>query len=252
MAARESVTTPSPSSRPAAAREEPTGPREFLKYTFYKVGATWRTRLPPERRADAAEFSATLEALRRELGVRPYLLVGLRGDCDFMTWTIADRVETLVEVERRLRSTALGAHLETPYSYLAMRRKSVYLEGHSHAGQDGAGTARAPVGARFLFVYPFTKKREWYSLPFEERRRMMGEHFRVGHKFPRIAIHTGYSFGLDDQEFMLGFEGDDPGEFLDLVMELRSSEASRYTAVETPIFTCLATKPSELVAALGV
>jgi chlorite dismutase len=51
---------------------------------------------------------------------------------------------------------------------------------------------------------------------------------------------------------MLGFEGDDPGEFLDLVMELRSSEASRYTAVETPIFTCLATKPSELVAALGV
>ncbi|EQD61694.1 Chlorite dismutase, partial [mine drainage metagenome] len=73
------------------------------------------------------------------------------------------------------------------------------------------------------------KKREWYGLPFETRRKMMGEHFRLGHRYPGVQIHTGYSFGLDDMEFILAFEGDSPAEFLELVADLRPSEASRYT-----------------------
>ena len=67
----------------------------------------------------------------------------------------------------------------------------------------------------------------------------MGEHFRVGHRFPRVQIHTGYSFGLDDAEFILAFEATSPAEFLDLVEALRPSEASRYTQIETPIFTAV-------------
>lgn len=225
--------------------------REYLKYTFYRVVQSWRLQPREARAAQKRGFSAELTALCGEYKVRLYSLVGLRGDCDFMTWTIADRAQDLQEVARRIASTELGAHLETPYSYLAMRKRSVYLAGHEHAGQDGAGAPGAPAGGRFLFVYPFTKKREWYALPFEERQKIMREHFRVGHKYPRITIHTGYSFGIDDYEFILAFEGDDPGEFLDLVMELRTSEASRYTAVETPIFTCMAAEPEALVAALG-
>ncbi len=92
-----------------------------------------------------------------------------------------------------------------------------------------------------MFVYPFVKMRSWYGLPFAERQRIMGEHFKVGRKYPKIKINTGYSFGLDDQEFVLAFEGDDPAEFLALVEELRSTEASKYTELETPIFTCVRT-----------
>lgn len=225
--------------------------REYLKYTFYRLAQSWRLQPREARAAQKGAFSAELQALVGEYKVRLYSLVGLRGDCDFLTWTIADRAEDLQEVARRIVSTELGAHLETPHSYLAMRKRSVYLGGHEHTEQDGAGAPRAPVGAKFLFVYPFTKKREWYALAFDERQRIMREHFRVGHKYPKITIHTGYSFGIDDYEFILGFEGDDPGEFLDLVMELRVTEASRYTAVETPIFTCRAAEPEALVAALG-
>ena len=57
--------------------------------------------------------------------------------------------------------------------------------------------------------------------------------------------------GLDDQEFVLAFESDEPLDFLDLVMELRSSEASRYTERETPIFTCILSTPEHMVDALG-
>ena len=79
----------------------------------------------------------------------------------------------------------------------------------------------------------------------------MGEHFKVGRKYPKIKINTGYSFGLDDQEFVLAFEGDDPGEFLALVEELRSTEASKYTELETPIFTCVRTDAAKLLGLLG-
>jgi chlorite dismutase len=100
-------------------------------------------------------------------------------------------------------------------------------------------------------VYPFVKKREWYFLPHEERRLAMAQHFKIGHKYPSIQIHTGYSFGLDDQEFVLAFETDKPADFSELVMELRSSEASRYTAIETPIFTCITMPINEILNLLG-
>ena len=68
----------------------------------------------------------------------------------------------------------------------------------------------------------------------------MKSHIEVGRRHPEITINTSYSFGLDDQEFVVAFEGDDPGEFLDLVQELRPTESSAYTERETPIFTCVA------------
>ena len=68
----------------------------------------------------------------------------------------------------------------------------------------------------------------------------MAEHIEIGRRYPEITINTSYSFGLDDQEFVVSFECDDPGEFLDLVQELRTSESSAYTLRDTPIFTCVA------------
>ena len=69
---------------------------------------------------------------------------------------------------------------------------------------------------------------------------MMGEHFRIGHKYPNVKIHTTYSYGLDDQEFVLAFETDDLEDFLNLVEDLRFTETRKYTLRDTPIFTCRA------------
>ncbi len=71
---------------------------------------------------------------------------------------------------------------------------------------------------------------------------MMGEHFRIGHKYPNVKIHTTYSYGLDDQEFVLAFEADEPEDMLNLVEELRFAEQRKYTLRDTPIFTCVAAK----------
>jgi len=225
--------------------------REFLKYTFYRVQAEWR-RLPDEaKKKHRSEFAQLLHEFEEEVTLRCYSLHGIRADADFMTWAFDPRLETFVEMARRVSSTELGHYLDTTYAYLAATKRSSYLGGHAHAGQDGLGRKPISRGSRYLFVYPFVKKREWYSIPFERRQEIMREHFRVGHKYPSVQIHTGYSFGLDDQEFVLAFESDEPLDFLDLVMELRSSEASRYTERETPIFTCILSTPEHMLDALG-
>src|SRR3989454_2572260 len=80
---------------------------------------------------------------------------------------------------------------------------------------------------------------------------MMDEHVRIGRKYPSIRLNTTYSYGLDDQEFIVAFEGDDPADFLDLVMELRESQASSYTLRDTPTFTCVQMSLWDMLDTLG-
>ena len=101
-----------------------------------------------------------------------------------------------------------------------------------------------------LFVYPLDKKREWYRLPPDERQRIMKAHIEVGRRYPEITINTAYSFGIDDQEFVVSFEADEPGQFLDLVQELRGTESSAYTLRDTPIFSCVAMSVAKALDAL--
>jgi chlorite dismutase len=208
--------------------------RKIMRYALHRVDPSWR-HLPDEELALHKKELSDLFASDLPVKVHTYSTVGLREDADILLWEIADDARDLQRFQASMNGTALGRYLETPHSYLAMTRKSQYLKGHKHEGQEHERPG--PVGATYLFVYPMDKQRRWYRLPFEERRRIMGEHFKIGHRYPGVTIHTGYSFGIDDQEFVVAFEGESPGEFLDLVEELRGSESSAYTARDVPIFT---------------
>ena len=224
----------------------------FLKYTFFKVARGWRS-LPDAEREAARDELAGLLANQSESRLQLFSLVGIRGDADFMILADSSHLESFQELISAVLATKIGRYLDMPYSYLAMTRRSHYLGSHKHPGQEGTedGDGQQQKQTKYIFVYPFVKKRSWYGLPFTERQRIMAEHFKVGHKYPKIKINTGYSFGLDDQEFVLAFEGDDPAEFLALVEELRGTEASAYTQTETPIFTCVRAEAAQLVRLLG-
>jgi len=226
--------TAQPSSERTAQR--------FVKYSFYKVETEWRRSPRDQHQASKKDFLSVLGRYGEKIEQRFYSLIGTRADADFMIWTITDSLENLQNFHSDVLRTSLGNFLSTSHSYLAMTRPSEYF---------GKNRDPEPVGSKYLFVYPFTKKREWYSLPFEERQRMMKQHVQIGHKYPSVTIHTAYSFGLDDYEFILSFETDHPEDFLSLVMDLRSSEASKYTAVETPIFTCISASPERMLDLLG-
>ena len=108
-----------------------------------------------------------------------------------------------------------------------------------------------PEDHPYLVVYPFVKTHGWYQLPQEERQRMMGQHFTIGHKYPGVHINTAYSFGLDDQDHVVSFNVTDLGEFMELVMEMRESAARPYTERDTPIFTCRKGELSEVLESIG-
>lgn len=211
---------------------------QFVKYTFFRLDPEWRHLPREESEAVKQAFLSTLRKFENELMVHAYSLVGTRADVDFMLWTITDSLTKLQEFQSAILKSGLGRFLCTPYSFLAMFRSSEYF---------GKSSDAKPVGSKYLFVYPLTKKREWYSIPFEERQRIMKDHVQIGVKYSSVSIHTAYSFGIDDYEFVLSFETDYPQDFVQLVMDLRTSEASKYTAVETPIFTCISTSPEKIL-----
>jgi chlorite dismutase len=206
--------------------------RHFVKYTFLKVDPAWRRLDDAERAQHKREFLAACDDFASERLLRAFSLVGTRGDADMMLLSQATNLERIHEFHVVLAQSGLMKWCETPYSYLAMTKPSEY--------SDESRLQVRPAHGKYLFVYPFVKTREWYRLPADERWKIMQEHISVGREYPQIDLNTSYSFGLDDQEFVVAFEGDDPGAFLDLVQRLRTTEASAYTKRDTPTFTCVA------------
>ena len=215
--------------------------RQVVNFGFFKADPAWR-RLPANaRELGKVQFCkvATEWATSGKMAVLSYTTVGMRPDTDFMLWRICYNLEDIQEMTTALLNTELGQYLTMPYSLLAMTKRSTYVIEHQHEGQaDSRGTLR-PGKHKYLFVYPFVKTREWYRMTMPARQGSMNEHIAIGHKYPQIKLNTTYSFGLDDQEFVVAFEGDEPADFVDLVMELREADTSRYTARDTPIFTCI-------------
>ena len=248
------MTTLVPSAVPRAADVPAPTARQYIRYLFYKARPTWRQLAETDREDARTQVLAALEPFAERLPVlRAYSTLGTRADADFLLWMVTERLEDFQELQAAVLRSAMGAHLDTPYSYLAMTKRSQYVDRHEHADGEGEGrrTRIRPTGRQYLFVYPMVKKRPWYRLPLDERQRAMDEHIRVGHEFPRVKINTSYSFGLDDQEFVVAFETDYPADFLDLVEKLRGGEASAYTERETPIFTCVAGSVAEVLELLG-
>ncbi len=215
--------------------------RQFVSFTFFKADPAWRRLPEKEREQGKVQFCrvASEWATSGKMNVLSYTTVGMRPDTDFMFWRICYQLEELQEMTTALLSTGLGHYLSTPYSYLAMTKRSTYIIEHQHEGQsDSRGTLK-PGRFKYIFIYPFVKTRDWYLLHPETRQGIMNEHIRIGTKYQSVKLNTTYSFGLDDQDFVVAFETDKPEDFLDLVMELRDSEGSRYTVRDTPIFSCI-------------
>ena len=206
--------------------------RHFVKYTFLKVDPAWRRLDADERAAHKREFIAACDDFAAERLLRSFSTVGTRGDADMMLLTQATNLDRIHEFHVVLAQSGLMKWMSIPYSFLALTKESEY--------SDESRLEVRPGRDKYLFVYPFVKTREWYALPADERWRIMQEHIKVGREFPSIDLNTSYSFGLDDQEFVVAFETDEPRDFLDLVQKLRTTESSRYTKRDTPTFTCLA------------
>lgn len=217
------------------------GKRQFVNFTFYQIDPAFRRLTHEEKVVAKNEYARVLSDTTDPdaMMLFSYSLVGIRPDADFMLWRIAYETDRFQAQTAALNRTVLAGYLRNTYSYLSQTKHSVYVDKHHHAGQEGRRLTLDPGTSKYLFVYPFVKTRPWYLLSKEERQKTMDVHIAMGHRFPSVKLNTTYSFGLDDQEFVVAFETEKPDDFLDLVMALRETESSLFTLRDTPIFTCV-------------
>jgi chlorite dismutase len=231
-----------------AAAEEKL-PAQYVNYIFFKLDPVWRRMAGEERERGKKEFLQAVEGNARDMLLRSFTLMGLRSDADFMLWRIGYDLDAFEKMTGALLHTGLGKYLAVTYSYFAISRQSIYVGEHTPGFQNRRYIV--PGEGEYLFVYPFVKTRAWYRLPLEDRQRIMDEHMRIGRKHYPVKNNTAYCFGIDDYEFILSFEAESPERFQDLMMELRESEASSYTELDTPIFTCRRKGLPEILESLG-
>jgi chlorite dismutase len=216
--------------------------RHFVKYTFLKLDPAWRRLEDDVRETHKREFAAACSDFADGHLLRAFSTVGTRGDTDLMLLAQAQNLDRIHEFHVVLAQSGLMKWAQIPHSFLAMTKPSEY--------SDESRLEVRPAHAKYLFVYPFVKTRAWYTLDPQERYRIMQEHIKLGREYPEIDLNTSYSFGLDDQEFVVAFETDDPASFLDLVQRLRTTESSTYTLRDTPTFTCISTSVERALSAL--
>jgi chlorite dismutase len=245
-----------PAAQPQAgvqpAQKRPAA-QQYVSFLFYKIDPAWRRLPQSEREQGKKEFTQVVEEYtkdRKQFMVMTYSTMGTRGDVDFMMWRIGYSLEYMQEFTAKLFATKMGNYLTTPYSYLAITKRSVYVD-KINPEHEEQRLRVIPGKAKYLFMYPFVKTPEWYLLTKHTRQGMMDEHIIVGNKYPSVKLNTTYSFGLDDQEFSLAFETDSPEDFVNLLMDLRETQGRLYTQRDTPIFTCVNRGLKETLELLG-
>ncbi len=226
--------------------------RQYVRFAFYRIDPDWRRLQSDEQSAQKQELVEVIRTFNRRILLRPYSLMGTRADAELLLWQIAESPLPFRELATAIASTRMGGYLNMVYSYFSQTKRSVYeIRGAMDATAEEERLVIDPSEAKYLFVYPFVKTRDWYQMSLHARQGIMDEHIDVGRKYPSVRLNTTYSFGLDDYEFIVAFETDEPSDFLDLVQELRETESSRYTLQDTPLFTCINMRLEEALDALG-
>jgi chlorite dismutase len=236
-------------SAPHASAQTPTR-RQYVRFAFFRVDPAWRRLPEEEKQRGYAEFLAVIDETTPTMLVRSYSCIGLRSDADFLLWQVSYELDDFQAFAAKLNRTAFGRYLTTPYAYLSMTRRSQYVDPKERGSESNRLTIE-PGGRKYLFVYPFVKTRQWFALPLDERQAIMREHIEIGQGYPSVKLNTTYSFGLDDQEWVVAFESDYPQDFLDLVAALRETKSSAYTLRDTPMMTCRALDIRDILPQLG-
>jgi len=183
--------------------------------------------------AAAAEFDALVAAWDdREVVLRGlYDVSGLRADGTVMLWLHGPRLEDLQAALRALQATQMLAGTRLTWSAAGVHRAAEFNRAHV------PGFLRGERPRNWLTVYPFVRSYEWYLLPEAERSTMLREHGIKGAAFKGVVANTVAAFALGDYEWLLPMEADEVTDLVDMMRDLRYTDARRHVREELPFYT---------------
>jgi len=203
---------------------------EFVHALALGVDPAWRRLPDSQRRSTCADFVSSVEQAKL-VTTHAYTMVGLQAGVDLVLWRLAPSLDALEESAAAALRCGMGTWMTVKESFLGLIQPSQYVKKPTPQEQSLFSGERS----RYLIVYPFTKSADWYLLDKDTRQRVMNEHMKVGHAYPQVRQLLAYSFGLDDQDFVVAYETDDLRAFGELVRALRATESRRSTVRDTPI-----------------
>ncbi|MDQ0373202.1 hydrogen peroxide-dependent heme synthase [Cellulomonas humilata] len=203
-----------------------------VRYTMWTVFALEEV-LPEDDDERAELIAAALAAVADEgLVVRGwYDVAGLRADADLMVWWHAETIEEVQGAYQRLRASDLGRHLLPVWSVVGLHRPAEFNRSHVPAFLAGE-----PAGD-YMTVYPFVRSYDWYVLPEDDRRRMLVEHGQAARGYADVRANTVSAFALGDYEWILAFEAPELHRIVDLMRDLRATDARLHVREEVPFYT---------------
>ncbi len=219
--------------------------QQYIHALALGLDPAWRRLSDAERLADADTFSDVID--QPDVRTFTYSMIGLEPGTDMLIWRLSDTLDALETAAAIALRTGIGRWLTVRQSFLGLIGDSQYVARPSRQEQSLFEGDRS----RYLVVYPFTKSTEWYLLSRDVRQSVMNGHMKVGHQYPQVRQLLAYSFGLDDQDFVVAYETDDLPAFGALVRDLRGTESRRSTIRDTPILTGIHRPVREILGLLG-
>ena len=206
----------------------------FFNFSFFKIDPKWRWMADLAKEESARELENIIR--NSPVSIRSYSTLGLRDDADFLLWFKSESIEDIQDTISKIYLTVVGKYIIPSLVYLSSTRPSIYAQKNKMHSFVGGMESK-----KYVVVYPFTKTREWYLLPLEQRKQMMDEHIKTAEKFPQVELNTTYSFGIHD----------DLHVFQDLIMELRGTRVSAHVKIDTPMIVCVKKDIIPLITSLG-
>jgi len=160
-----------------------------------------------------------------------YDVSGLRHDADIMVWMHGSDPQALQAAVRRVRRSRELAGTTQTWGAMGVHRDAEFNKSHV------PGYLRGIEPKGWLTVYPFNRSYDWYLLPPEDRSRMLAEHGRAGAAYRGVIANTVSAFALGDYEWILPLEADELTELVDMMRELRNTEARLHVREEIPFYT---------------
>jgi len=212
-------------------------PRTLNHFALFAFKESYWSLTSNERAEFHADWLAGLRASARRVDV--YQVFPAEPGADILVWSALaaeEKCETATFFERFARATnPYRTYLQFSTTLWGYTRPSQYTKTRSTQEIDPFAETRKT----YLVMYPFVKTVDWYLMSREARQGMMNEHIRVGKQYEDITQLLLYSFGVQDQEFVVVYEMEDIQRFSDLVNELRSVDGRRYTQRDTPLHAAI-------------
>lgn len=213
---------------------------ESIRYTNYTAfQLTGFVTNPDKATADFNDWLASLA--ERGITYRgAYDIRAFRGDTALLLWLHSEQAESIQDALREFSHQQLGAHFQSTWSGMGIHRPAEFNRTHV------PGFLLGHEPKKWLCMYPFVRSYDWYLIPESERREMLIEHGVAGRKYESILSSTVASFALGDYEWLLALESDELNDLVDMMRDLRYTEARRHVREEVPFFTGKLINPTEI------